>query len=311
MRALQQVIHTQDGSAMDLSQRVGGLQRLRERQVESVADAADENHCTMEPMDPPVRDLLRGQLGRAITDCSDIKQHCDEGGIVGVRARQACPRTCGCSALLGRPLFHRDPSLGCGRKCMYAPEWVNDGPIECTDVSVGLASEIAWLNFVRASTGRVFSSAGELEFLTIAAGAFNESGRGAVGILHANYSRDLCLDANTRPVVLAMCPTSCGCMLHPQEGCPLVCFTQRYGAKWKTVALNTRDVAKLSLGFIFARRRRTSTAATTTPWRASATAGATEENASVINGATATPPSRTGVTTTLKANRRRPWFGLR
>jgi len=72
-----------------------------------------------------------------ITSCKDERfaSLCKEDSFVGMNARFACPRRCGCDSP-SLQLVMADPSYGCGIGCRYTQDYIDElNSAECTDPS--------------------------------------------------------------------------------------------------------------------------------------------------------------------------------
>lgn len=225
-----------------LSRQVEGVTMLRQRGSQSVADAADEGRCLGATLDLRMQGLLADLLQEGtVSSCAELQEFCQSPGILGVRTRQACPRFCGCSTV-GGPLFWRDPELGCGSQCPNTQDWKDSAPADCSDVSrQKLAKKYPVFLQVMNDTSNARSEE-EAQFRRFLVDAFERYGCGAVAKAHRNYSREICFDQNLRPVLLTVCPDTCGCVAAPGDGCPLSCFEGRYSKALEKIVKPVEDI---------------------------------------------------------------------
>ncbi|KAJ1461636.1 hypothetical protein M885DRAFT_494425 [Pelagophyceae sp. CCMP2097] len=67
--------------------------------------------------------------------CTDLAEHCHESSVVGIRARQYCPATCGCDDPRS-PLVLSMPESGCGYQCARNGAYLERlAGIPCEDVA--------------------------------------------------------------------------------------------------------------------------------------------------------------------------------
>ena len=77
--------------------------------------------------------------------CSDFLQHCDDPGLIGIRARQVCPQTCGCSSPRS-PLALSQPSSGCSSMCPLSGDYRSKrAALPCEDID---KNDSRWVRFI-------------------------------------------------------------------------------------------------------------------------------------------------------------------
>lgn len=109
-----------------------------------MADAVNNATCGSLngcPAETPI--CVRGVCSKVT--CTDIIEHCHVSSVAGVRARQLCPKTCGCAQPRGS-LALALPSSGCGSSCVRTGEYTSEkAKLPCEDVSRNAPE---WLDFL-------------------------------------------------------------------------------------------------------------------------------------------------------------------
>jgi hypothetical protein len=196
--------------------------------------------CSDKDMDgsvywPVLADILTCEGDRvnagyaSITSCSDVAPMCGRDDVMGTRARQFCPSTCGCddpaSELI---LFGAD--LGCPLTCVDTPRYAQAlGNIECVDWTPGSPVDLidAYLAGLWQMDWSTELVDGIIEILNM---TLTEHGcPGLVSFMETPTADwrfgDLCKSDNQalfRPIT-AICPVSCGCQQSKDLLCPATC----------------------------------------------------------------------------------------
>ena len=111
----------------------------------AIGDVVDKGPCGGSC--PWLTPFCNASNGRCIAPlCADVAQLCRQNTLQGVRARQLCPQTCGCSEPRSAlALF--TPHGGCGDKCMVAGEYrAARAALPCTDVPTSDPDFVALLD---------------------------------------------------------------------------------------------------------------------------------------------------------------------
>jgi len=161
--------------------------------------------------------------------CANIKQYCLEDSLAGIRARQFCSQTCGCSdpasslALMGS-------EFGCPLSCASSPSYAAAVmKLECKDASPGSPKLAAWgQEIVSASKGWPSNWA---DYAPVHAQAILSYGCSLLAVYRASSGIDWCTFGGTfwpvKPISY-LCPESCGCREvlsagGSMWGCPASC----------------------------------------------------------------------------------------
>merc|ERR1719215_2491588 len=80
-----------------------------------------------------------------MTGCESVKTYCQWDALIGIRARQICPETCGCHDPM-RPLAMDSANNGCPPTCRLKSTYkAEDAKRECNDLDDDAAY---WSHFV-------------------------------------------------------------------------------------------------------------------------------------------------------------------
>jgi len=161
-----------------------------------------------------------------VTICSEIQPFCNNDSILGVRARQICPETCGCNDPSSDLVLTQES--GCPSQCTQTEQYLavrkSRACLEDGSNSPDLMTYLRGLQEVSAS----WSTEGR------AAVAFfsEELQRDGCGVVKKSWFpkatypwKDLCEDSGgwlVKPFTYA-CPISCNCSQNPRPLCPDQC----------------------------------------------------------------------------------------
>jgi hypothetical protein len=186
--------------------------------------------------------MCNASQGRCIVPtCADVKANgfCRESSLRGVRARQVCPQTCGCSEPRS-PLALFAPRGGCGDKCMVAGEYrAARAALSCADVATDDPDFQALLDdfdAVRKAWPVDFSQyLGVLvsilrregcDFLAIGTDRLSLSSLGPEEFSPYVFGLNLCVEGGSYWPIKPLsyfCPVACGCRggdPHCPDSCP-------------------------------------------------------------------------------------------
>ena len=153
--------------------------------------------------------------------CAHALKYCHDATFKGLRARQACPVTCGCRDFSSRLLL-TGPGLGCGPVCVQTNEYKHVlAEASCNDANqtkldmytTDFRTAVGTAGWPNAINTRAMLAIEEIERYGCAAGLHSDS---------------LCSDHGphgvpVKPFTL-LCPISCGCYDKPKHQVPSTCF---------------------------------------------------------------------------------------
>jgi len=145
----------------------------------------------------------------SIDSCADVARHCQTVAIEGLRARQWCPRTCGCNSPVSGLLLDR-VEQGCPAACIQMMTSLAES-LSCKDKPQNETTEYA------RGALRLFEQRGYIsKALSVLADRMKDQGCFAVAY-GGTAGRDLCI-GNTELIttvhfrsVKTICPVACGC----------------------------------------------------------------------------------------------------
>ena len=196
--------------------------------------------------------------------CEDVRQFCNEDTVTGLRARQICPKTCGCEDPRGS-LALWGPSQGCPKNCQKSgPFRAALDDLSCKDVHSHDTQFVKyldnWVNFTKSMPGLARKAARSwiaalrtlgCDFLNPA--LWTEEQAEQLKDSWSPYMNgfNLCTTKGTSYPVKPLsyfCPKACGC--HTEDnGCPGSCPArnasdqlcpahQRQCRGWRSVSRN-------------------------------------------------------------------------
>mmetsp|Transcript_26913 Transcript_26913/g.31738 ORF Transcript_26913/g.31738 Transcript_26913/m.31738 type:complete len:850 (+) Transcript_26913:181-2730(+) len=160
-------------------------------------------------------------------NCSVVIPHCFEDTTAGVRARQFCPETCGCSDPRDS-LVLTDPALGCPSTCIQRPPYQSAlDEVACKDNypdSTELRAYVSEVDRISADWPPLWRDT----WTTLTGPLFADLGCWIIPHFRAYQSlpMDFCIPGGTiwpiKPMT-TLCPFSCNCMTEDLVGCPSSC----------------------------------------------------------------------------------------
>jgi len=204
----------------------------------AVGDAVSQEPCGGScPPNRPFCDAtrpFRDQRSCIRPTCADVARFCHAGTLVGVRARQLCPATCGCNDPRA-PLALALPMSGCGDQCRRTGEYrAALAKLPCTDLPQNDTTLQAYVKDVIAvvqtwpgdwSTGATLMAKDVQKF---GCRAFSDTSlRPGVDVSYPQniMGVNLCTEAGNFFPVKAysyFCPVACGCRAGDRH-CPGTC----------------------------------------------------------------------------------------
>jgi len=169
--------------------------------------------------DPWNVEILMAAVGVPVAICADVKPYCGNLSIAGLRARQYCPLTCGCSALSSGLLLYK-PDQGCGTACYKAQManlWTTWNECSQEFVSQRTPDELRlapdWMEYSKQLAGLGHHYLPRLRDLLVATSALMlEIGCDIVGYVkrETGGAMDPCsFDAWPFTPLIIICPTTC------------------------------------------------------------------------------------------------------
>lgn len=189
----------------------------------SFGDSLGSKACGMCPASAPYCDPELSICTNI--SCTLVESYCYDESIVGLRARQFCPQTCGCDDPNGKQVLV-DPEYGCPSNCLSTQDYLeNAAEKSCEDedvdsdfiqdyvLALGSASEfwpLYWKNLYHDHFQKFF----------------RWNGCAAIDYALTNKDWNFCAPGGTpfpvKPLTY-MCPVTCGCSEAWIEGCPTAC----------------------------------------------------------------------------------------
>ena len=174
--------------------------------------------------------LFKDDTGVRPSSCSDVAKYCNADNLVGVRARQFCPVTCGCdsadSALVIAGSSSACPS-SCRRTTKYNESIFNRSCEDLPATSYKWKEYAQHLNEYSATTSSWLVP--YLQYISTVITHHNESCANITsGFSNPSIENlDLCWPpprSQLRPLT-SLCPVTCRCPDQYQDLCPLQCTT--------------------------------------------------------------------------------------
>lgn len=160
-------------------------------------------------------------------NCSDVEEYCLEDNTAGVRVRQVCPGTCGCSNPSAK-LVLSGPEYGCPATCDQQAAYTHAVTTSsCSNAGKESEEMLEYVDEVTRISAEWPSYWSEY-WTGFPKKEFTESGCAAVSwYLSASTPMDFCsFGGMVWPIkpVTHLCRIECGCIDNPEQwGCPKFC----------------------------------------------------------------------------------------